>query len=136
MTQVTDELTDAGVSPDSVHVWHHLTSVHDHSIFEALSRVVRRLIPQLPTLENLLNVLVSTCSMEKACLFDVVSKLHASTNPGPVDMQSVEPCSDVIDVVLDVSGVCGPPRRTWDPVLVILPSSFGGMPTRGSSSPR
>jgi hypothetical protein len=107
MTQVTDELTDAGVSPDSVHVWHHLTSVHDHSIFEALSRVVRRLIPQLPTLENLLNVLVSTCSMEKAYLFDVVSKLYISTDPGPVDMQSVELCSDMIDVVLDVSGIYG-----------------------------
>lgn len=107
MTQVTDELTDAGVSPDSVHIRYHLTSIYDHSIYEALSRVVQRLIPQLPTLENLLNVLVSTCSMEKAYLFDVVSKLYISTDPGPVDMQSVELCSDMIDVVLDVSGIYG-----------------------------
>ncbi|OEU21355.1 ras-related GTP binding C, isoform CRA_a [Fragilariopsis cylindrus CCMP1102] len=103
MTQVTDELTDAGVSPDSIHIRYHLTSIYDHSIYEALSRVVQRLIPQLPTLENLLNVLVSTCSMEKAYLFDVVSKLYISTDPGPVDMQSVELCSDMIDVVLDVT---------------------------------
>ena len=108
MTQVTDELTDAGVSPDSIQIRYHLTSIYDHSIFEALSRVVQRLIPQLqPTLENLLNVLVSTCSMEKAYLFDVVSKLYISTDPGPVDMQSVELCSDMIDVVLDVSGIYG-----------------------------
>ena len=107
MTQVTDELTDAGVSPDSVHIRYHLTSIYDHSIYEALSRVVQRLIPQLPTLENLLNVLVSQCSMEKAYLFDVVSKLFISTDPGPVDMQSVELCSDMIDVVLDVSGIYG-----------------------------
>eukprot|EP00529_Nitzschia_sp_RCC80_P022743 CAMPEP_0113510128 /NCGR_PEP_ID=MMETSP0014_2-20120614/37959_1 /TAXON_ID=2857 /ORGANISM="Nitzschia sp." /LENGTH=486 /DNA_ID=CAMNT_0000406035 /DNA_START=96 /DNA_END=1556 /DNA_ORIENTATION=+ /assembly_acc=CAM_ASM_000159 len=107
MTQVTDELTDAGVSPDSVHIRYHLTSIYDHSIYEALSRVVQRLIPQLPTLENLLNVLVSTCSMEKAYLFDVVSKLYISTDPGPVDQQSVELCSDMIDVVLDVSGIYG-----------------------------
>jgi Ras-related GTP-binding protein C/D len=107
MTQVTDELTDAGVSPDSIHIRYHLTSIYDHSIYEALSRVVQRLIPQLPTLENLLNVLVSTCSMEKAYLFDVVSKLYISTDPGPVDMQSVELCSDMIDVVLDVSGIYG-----------------------------
>ena len=107
MTQVTDELTDAGVSPDNVHIRYHLTSIYDHSIYEALSRVVQRLIPQLPTLENLLNVLVSTCSMEKAYLFDVVSKLYISTDPGPVDMQSVELCSDMIDVVLDVSGIYG-----------------------------
>jgi Ras-related GTP-binding protein C/D len=107
MTQVTDELTDAGVSPDSIHIRYHLTSIYDHSIYEALSRVVQRLIPQLPTLENLLNVLVSTCAMEKAYLFDVVSKLYISTDPGPVDMQSVELCSDMIDVVLDVSGIYG-----------------------------
>jgi Ras-related GTP-binding protein C/D len=107
MTQVTDELADAGVSPDSVHIRYHLTSIYDHSIYEALSRVVQRLIPQLPTLENLLNVLVSQCSMEKAYLFDVVSKLFISTDPGPVDMQSVELCSDMIDVVLDVSGIYG-----------------------------
>lgn len=107
MTQVTDELMDAGVGPDSVQIRYHLTSIYDHSIYEALSRVVQRLIPQLPTLENLLNVLVSTCSMEKAYLFDVVSKLYISTDSGPVDMQSVELCSDMIDVVLDVSGIYG-----------------------------
>eukprot|EP00536_Pseudo-nitzschia_multiseries_P005761 jgi/Psemu1/238794/estExt_Genewise1.C_1130013 len=101
MTQVTDELTDAGVSPECVHIRYHLTSIYDHSKYEALSRVVQRLIPQLPTLENLLNILVGTCSMEKAYLFDVVSKLYIGTDPGPVDMQSVELCSDMIDVVLD-----------------------------------
>ena len=107
MTQVTDELAEAGVGPDAVQIRYHLTSIYDHSIYEALSRVVQRLIPQLPTLENLLNVLVSTCSMEKAYLFDVVSKLYVSTDSGPVDMQSVELCSDMIDVVLDVSGIYG-----------------------------
>lgn len=107
MTQVTDELAEAGVSPDSIQIRYHLTSIYDHSIYEALSRVVQRLIAQLPTLENLLNVLVSTCSMEKAYLFDVVSKLYISTDSGPVDMQSVELCSDMIDVVLDVSGIYG-----------------------------
>lgn len=107
MTQVTDELAEAGVGPDAVQIRYHLTSIYDHSIYEALSRVVQRLIPQLPTLENLLNVLVSTCSMEKAYLFDVVSKLYISTDSGPVDMQSAELCSDMIDVVLDVSGIYG-----------------------------
>lgn len=52
-------------------------------------------------------MLVSTCSMEKAYLFDVASKLYISTDSSPVDMQSVELCSDMIDVVLDVSGIYG-----------------------------
>ena len=107
MTQVAEDLADAGVPPDSVSISYHLTSIYDHSVFEAFSRVVQKLIPQLPTLENLLNVLVSTCSMEKAYLFDVASKLYISTDSSPVDMQSVELCSDMIDVVLDVSGIYG-----------------------------
>lgn len=107
MQQVSDELADAGVMPDSVQISYHLTSIYDHSVFEAFSRVVQKLIPQLPTLENLLNVLVSTCAMEKAYLFDVASKLYISTDSSPVDMQSVELCSDMIDVVLDVSGIYG-----------------------------
>jgi Ras-related GTP-binding protein C/D len=88
MTQVTDELADAGFSPDAVNIRYHLTSIYDHSIYEALSRVVQKLLPQLQTLENLLNSLVSSCSMEKAYLFDVVSKLYISTDSGPADMQS------------------------------------------------
>jgi len=45
--------------------------------------------------------------MEKAFLFDVASKLYICTDSGPVDMQAVELCSDMIDVVLDVSGIYG-----------------------------
>lgn len=137
MTQVTDELTEAGVSPDSVHIRYHLTSIYDHSIYEALSRVVQRLIPQLPTLENLLSVLVSTCSMEKAYLFDVVSKLYISTDPGPVDMQSVELCSDMIDVVLDVSGIygLGPSQQELGNTGIETASVGSGDPTGSGQQP-
>ncbi|CAN0507102.1 unnamed protein product, partial [Laminaria digitata] len=31
----------------------------DHSIFDGISKVVQKLIPQLPTLENMLNCLIS-----------------------------------------------------------------------------
>lgn len=107
VAQVSEELADAGVDSNAIPIRYHLTSIYDHSIYEALSRVIQKLIPQLPTLENLLNVLVNTCSMEKAYLFDVISKLYISTDSSPVDMQSVELCSDMIDVVLDVSGIYG-----------------------------
>jgi len=107
MQQAMEELQDAGFT-EEIPIAYHLTSIYDHSIFEAFSRVVQKLIPQLQTpLENLLNVLVSTCSMEKAYLFDVASKLYISTDSSPVDTVSVELCSDMIDVVLDVSGIYG-----------------------------
>lgn len=41
----------------------YLTSIYDHSIFEAFSKVVQKLIPQLPTLENLLNIFISVSEL-------------------------------------------------------------------------
>lgn len=55
--RATDDLADAGLN--QIHLSFHLTSIYDHSIFEAFSKVVQKLIPQLPTLENLLNILIS-----------------------------------------------------------------------------
>lgn len=52
----SDDLSEAGL--DQIHLSFHLTSIYDHSIFEAFSKVVQKLIPQLPTLENLLNIFI------------------------------------------------------------------------------
>ena len=41
----------------------YLTSIYDHSIFEAFSKVVQKLIPQLPILENLLNIFISVSTI-------------------------------------------------------------------------
>merc|ERR1712111_111390 len=101
-----DDLIEAGLE-QQVHLSFYLTSIYDHSIFEAFSKVVQKLIPQLPTLENLLNVFISNSQIEKAFLFDVVSKIYVATDSSPVDMQSYELCSDLIDVVIDVSCIYG-----------------------------
>jgi Ras-related GTP-binding protein C/D len=50
-----------------------LTSIYDHSIFEAFSKVVQKLIPQLPTLENLLNILISVREFDDEVTDDVSS---------------------------------------------------------------
>lgn len=54
-----DEINDGELD---IHMSFYLTSIYDHSIFEAFSKVVQKLIPQLPTLENLLNILITVCS--------------------------------------------------------------------------
>lgn len=46
-------------------------------------------------------------AIEKAFLFDVVSKIYIATDSSPVDMQSYELCCDMIDVVIDVSCIYG-----------------------------
>lgn len=100
-----DELNDAGLS--DIHLSFYLTSIYDHSIFEAFSKVIQKLIPQLPTLENLLDILISNSRIEKAFLVDVVSKIYIATDSSPVDMQTYELCSDMIDVVIDISCIYG-----------------------------
>jgi len=105
MQRTQDELEDGGF--DNVQITYHLTSIYDHSIFEAFSKVIQKLLPQLGTLENLLNVLCSNSGIEKAFLFDVLSKIYIATDSSPVDIQSYEICSDFIDVIVDVSEIYG-----------------------------
>lgn len=86
----------------------HCTSIYDHTVFEAMSKVVQKLIPnQLPILEQALDMLVSNSRMEKAYLFDVVSKVYIASDSLPVDLTSYELCADMIDVVIDVSCIYG-----------------------------
>eukprot|EP00158_Paraphelidium_tribonemae_P005158 Partr_v1_DN27194_c2_g1_i2_m15892 putative ras-related GTP binding len=99
--RMTDELLDAGL--EQIYLSFYLTSIYDHSIFEAFSKVIQKLMPRLPALENLLNILCSNCGIEKAFLFDISSKIYIATDSSPVDMQSYELCSDMIDVVVDMS---------------------------------
>ncbi|KAI7804684.1 ras-related GTP-binding protein D [Triplophysa rosa] len=103
--RANDDLADAGL--ERIHLSFYLTSIYDHSIFEAFSKVVQKLIPQLPTLENLLNIFISNSGIEKAFLFDVVSKIYIATDSSPVDMQTYELCCDMIDVVIDISCIYG-----------------------------
>ncbi|CAB1350831.1 unnamed protein product [Coregonus sp. 'balchen'] len=82
--RANDDLADASL--EKLHLSFYLTSIYDHSIFEAFSKVVQKLIPQLPTLENLVNIFISNSGIEKAFLFDVVSKIYIATDSSPVDM--------------------------------------------------
>ncbi|KAL3832739.1 hypothetical protein ACJMK2_024354 [Sinanodonta woodiana] len=85
----------------------YYTSIYDHSVPEALSRVVQKFNPYLPTLESLLNIFTSSSKIDKAFLFNVVSKIYIATDSSPVDQQSYKLCCDMIDVVFGVSCVYG-----------------------------
>ncbi len=103
--RVSDDLSDAGyINPN---ITYHLTSIYDHSIFEAFSKVIQKLIPQLDTLENLLNILVNNCGMAKAYLFDILTKIYVASDTRPIDMEVYEMCSDYIDVIVDITDIYG-----------------------------
>ncbi|KAJ3069295.1 hypothetical protein HDU99_002971, partial [Rhizoclosmatium hyalinum] len=107
-TRIRDDLTEAGLQ--DVHLGFHLTSIYDHSIFEAFSKIIQRILGEdgfLPTLENLLNIMCSNSGIEKAFLFDTGTKVYVATDSSPVDVQSYEICADMMDVVMDVGAVYG-----------------------------
>ncbi|KAF5300992.1 hypothetical protein FQR65_LT19287 [Abscondita terminalis] len=103
--RANDDLSDAGY--DKIHLSFHLTSIYDHFNFRSLLQSCAEIIPQLPALENLLNILNTNSAIEKSFLFDVVSKIYIATDSTPVDMQSYELCCDMIDVIIDVSWIYG-----------------------------
>ncbi|KAI1106261.1 GTP-binding protein GTR2 [Jackrogersella minutella] len=108
--RIQDELSDHGF--ENAPVTFHLTSIYNHSIFEAFSKVIQKLIPRLGILEAMLTNLCRTCRFEKAYLFDVLSKIYIATDSEPADMASYEICSDYIDVIIDVTEVYGSWPRT------------------------
>lgn len=54
---MSDALADAQL--EYIHLTYYLTSIYDNSIYEAFSKIIQKLIRELPALENLLNVLCS-----------------------------------------------------------------------------
>ncbi len=105
MQRVQDECSDMGL--ENINVGWYNTSIYNHSIFEAFSRVIQKLIPWLGWAEGLLNEVARACRFEKVYLFDVLSKIYIATDSSPVDMGCYEICSDFIDVVVDISSIYG-----------------------------
>ena len=110
--EAADEAASAAASAALQGAAFSLTSIYDHSVFEAFSKVVTKsLVPQRKTLQRMLDALVAACDMEKSFLFDVSSKVYVATDSAPVDSASYELCADAIDVVLDVSSIYAPAKK-------------------------
>lgn len=103
MQRVGDNLLDYGL--EGVQISFYLTSIFDHSIYEAFSRIVQKLIYELPALENLLDLLMQYSNFDKVFLFDINSKIYVATDSSPVDIQNYEVCAEFIDVSIDLDGL-------------------------------
>jgi Ras-related GTP-binding protein C/D len=104
---VSTELSD--VNGGNILVSYYLTSIYDHSALEAFSKVVQKLVDQFEVLNSLLDKLIESCVIEKSYLLDVFTKLYIATDSNPVDPHTYELCSDLVDVVIDVSCIYGLP---------------------------
>jgi len=61
----------------------------------------------LSTRANSFECLFQNSTVEKAFLFDVVSKIYIATDGSAVDMQSYELCCEMIDVMIDMTCIYG-----------------------------
>ncbi|GAA5853742.1 hypothetical protein JCM8547_007430 [Rhodosporidiobolus lusitaniae] len=113
--RLTEELFDMSPELESnMNVFYHLTSVFDTSIYEALSKVIQKLIPEQAMLERLLDLLCQQCSMDKAFLFETSSKIYIATDSAPLDNQTYVICADYLDLVGDFT-------QLYDPTLASIP---------------
>lgn len=103
-SKISASLRSQNVVPEPSY---HLTSIYDLSIFESLSKVIQKVTPQVPFLQKLLDGLAENCNMRKVYLMDVMTKLYIASDSNPADSVSYELCSDVIDVVIDMSCIYG-----------------------------
>ncbi|KAI4177311.1 MAG: hypothetical protein LQ348_005828 [Seirophora lacunosa] len=107
MQKTSDELFDNGLENPPVSF--HATSIYDHSIFEAFSKVIQGLVPQLPTYEALLNTVAATCRFQKVYIIDVMSKVYIASDSSPADTDAYELCCDYVNAIMDLSDMYG-----WD----------------------
>ncbi|GAA5876583.1 hypothetical protein JCM16303_003589 [Sporobolomyces ruberrimus] len=123
--RLTEELFD--ISPElesNMNVFYYLTSVFDNSIYESLSRVIQKLIPEQAVLERLLDLLCQQCSMDKAFIFDTASKIYIATDSAPLDNQTYVLCAEYLDLVGDFTALYEP----------FLDPSHSQEPSAGSTS--
>ncbi|KAJ2746423.1 GTP-binding protein gtr2 [Coemansia sp. BCRC 34301] len=88
---------------NSTFVTFFLTSIFDESVREALSRVVRRLVPNYSSLETILNSFCSKSSLDKVFLFDVSTKIYLATDSSPTEGQMYMFGCQTLDVIEDIA---------------------------------
>ena len=96
-------------SIDEIPISFHVTSIYNSTLFEAFSKMFQEMMPQNKSLSSLIEKLTDSCNFEKAFLFDVFNKIYLAMDNSPNASQNYELCSDIIDVVLDMSGIYGDP---------------------------
>ena len=55
----------------------------------------------------MMDTLISRSNIQKAFLFDVYSKIYVATDSSSVNMMHYEICSELIDVLIDVTIIYG-----------------------------
>ncbi|KAJ7227401.1 Gtr1/RagA G protein Gtr2 [Mycena pura] len=114
----------------------HLTSVYDHSLHEAFSKVLHKLIHSLPFLEDLVNVFCANTQSPKAFLFDIASRLYVATDNSPVDSATHNLCCDYLSMLNSLGSLYrAPTSRATRMRIPADESSPGELPRPNETTP-
>ncbi|KAL5525742.1 hypothetical protein ACEPAG_7079 [Sanghuangporus baumii] len=93
--------SEVSFDPMQIPYMFYLTSIYDHSLQDAFSRVFTRILApgSLPYLEELLNAFISTSSSNKAFLVDTKAKFFVATDSSPVDSVTLGLCCDYVHML-------------------------------------
>ncbi|ESL09509.1 small GTPase [Trypanosoma rangeli SC58] len=88
----------------------NLTSIYDHSVFQAFSLVVQKLIkPQSPYITELLQMLNSNSNVDLSYLFLSRSKIFLAVDErSRAKLRTYDLCSDAIEVMMKMSQIYAP----------------------------
>ncbi|RNF25983.1 putative small GTPase [Trypanosoma conorhini] len=91
----------------------NLTSIYDHSVFQAFSLVVQKLIkPQSPYITELLQMLNSNSNVDLSYLFLSRSKIFLAVDErSRAKLRTYDLCSDAIEVMMKMSQIYAPCTR-------------------------
>ncbi|CAH7674580.1 Gtr1/RagA G protein conserved region-domain-containing protein [Phakopsora pachyrhizi] len=118
--RLADELSDrelsmycaSSVANEIEHrITYKLTTVFDYSIYDALSRVIMKIIPHQAALEQLMNILAQQSGVENCILFDTWTKLYIATDSSPTEKPLLEMCTELMDIFTDLSELYGVPQQ-------------------------
>jgi len=107
--RVIDELFDTAQEFEQMPVNFHLTSVYDHSIREAFSRVLHKLIDSLPYLEDLLNVFCSVGALVSPSVLPAQRLIRLRTR------RRLRPSS----LTSSLGSMSLPMNRPWTPAYIV-----------------
>ncbi|EIM91514.1 uncharacterized protein STEHIDRAFT_49232 [Stereum hirsutum FP-91666 SS1] len=99
LDSLEDALAESDPSNDAIDmipINFHLTSIYDHSLHEAFSKVLGRIVDSLPWLEELLNSFCANSQASKAYIFDIKSGLRVAHDGSPPVGATHELCCDYI----------------------------------------
>ena len=81
----------------------HCTSIFDSSINEAFSKIVQRPLLANGKIEQIIDTIVTSCRLEKAFLFDIVSKINFADSGAGSSL-----LNDMLEVVVDMCSIYAP----------------------------